>query len=877
METLPIDALLPSVIDTLRRHSAAVLRAPPGAGKTTRIPPALLDAGLPPSGRLILLQPRRLAAQAAAMRIAEERGGRIGEEVGYQVRFERRSSRQTRILAMTTGLFLRWLQDDPFLEGVGLVVFDEFHERSADADLALALVRKVQLEVRPELRLLVMSATLAGEAVAEYLGGCPLLESPGRAFPVAIEYHPRLSRDRIEQEVADAVPAALAHTAGDVLAFLPGVGEIRRTRELLAGRAETRDVALVELYGDMPLDKQRAVLRPGGGRKVVLATNVAETSLTLPNVTAVVDSGLARSMRFDPHVGLNRLELGAISKASAEQRAGRAGRTAPGRCYRLWTEREHSELPDFDRPEMLRVDLAEAVLQLVAWGEREPRAFPWVTRPSEAAFEQAERLLNRLGAILSAEGERSLALTDIGRRMVALPVHPRIGRLLVEAEAYGVGRAAALVAALLSERDPFLRNVGPREVQHVSDSDLLDRLAALEQFERDGRRESAAGVLDAGGARFVLRARDQLSRMLRPDDTRDTTRADDDDDLEGGDFAGDDYASGAQSTRAAQRGHDTDAGVLRSIAVAFGDRLARRRERGGKRAVMVGGRGVRLHPRSAVARPELFACIDIDEGDGAEAVVRIASGVEREWLPQDRVTQRVDVEFDAQRERVSAVRRTCWFDLVLEEAAVRLPPDVDLSPVIVREALARLSAAQVLNDDAAGFLARWQCLAGWMPELALPELGEEPWRTVLPALAAGCVSFEELRRVPAVKVLRGMLDSRQLAMLEREAPERVTVPSGNSIALTYEVGRPPVLAVKIQEMFGLRQTPRVAGGRVKVLLHLLAPNMRPQQVTDDLESFWSRTYAEVRKELRARYPKHSWPEDPTHAEPQRRPAPRKSS
>ncbi|HEX4149982.1 MAG TPA: ATP-dependent helicase HrpB, partial [Pirellulales bacterium] len=824
-DPLPIDAVLPELIAKLAAGSVAVLRAPPGAGKTTRVPPAMLDAGLAADKQIVMLEPRRLAARAAAARIAAKRGTPLGDEIGYQVRFERRAGRATRILVVTEGIFLRLLQDDPLLEHVGAVVFDEFHERNLDSDLALAMVRRVQTEVRPELKIVVMSATLDAAPLTAFLGNCPLVESQGRLFPVEVRYLHHAPQEPLASLVARQVGEALDQTSGDVLVFLPGVREIRRAGSELQPLARERNLALCELYGDLPLEEQQAVLRRADRRKIVLSTNVAESSVTIEGISAVVDSGLARVLRFDAALGLNRLDVERISQASAEQRAGRAGRTGPGLCLRLWTQREQHALRDIETPEVQRVDLSGAALQLLCWGERDWQAFPWFDPPPTAAVNRAQELLARLGAV-DARG-----VTDLGSRMNRLPVQPRIARLLIAGHDLGHSARAALLAAFLSERDPLPRSGRgdrSREPQRGSDSDVLDRLAVLEQFAAAGRRHSGLPPIDPGAARFVLRARDQLAKLVE------------------------------QSPRSTIKAiADEDEAMLRALLAAFSDRLARRREPHSRRAVMVGGRGVRLADESGVTEPELFVCVDLAEQGQAESLVRQASLIKREWIDPDRLQTTIDVEFDAQRERVIALRRTRYEDLVLDEAVTSVPSGYDAAPLLAREAAARLDDVFQLGEAEAGFLARVQSLRSWMPELELPDLRRENLGELLPTLCAGCSSFAELRRVPLVPIWKSLLTSAQRAALEREAPERWTVPSGSSIALVYEPGKPPVLAVRIQEIFGLKQTPRIAAGRVRVLLHLLGPNYRPQQITDDLESFWKNTYAEVRKELRRRYPKHA--------------------
>jgi len=842
-DPLPIDAVLPELLDVLRRHPSAVLRAPTGAGKTTRVPPALLDAGLAGAGRVVVLEPRRLAARAAARRMSAERGTRLGDDVGYHVRFDRQAGPHTRIITVTPGILLRQLQDDPFLESTGVVVFDEFHERGLESDLALGMVRLIQQTVRPELRVVVMSATLAVEAVAAYLDHCPVVASEGRQYPVTIRYQPRPPTESLAEALAAAVARLLDQTAGDLLVFLPGVGEIRQTARALEALAEARDLAVVPLYGDLAPEQQDAALLPQARRKVVLATNVAETSVTVEGVSAVIDSGQARELQYDPAVGLDRLKLTPISRASADQRAGRAGRTGAGVCVRLWSEVSHRARPEQTEPEIRRVDLAGAVLQLLAAGEKDVLRFPWLEPPREATVAQALLLLRRLGAL--DEG----GVTELGRALVRLPVQPRLGRLLLEGQRLGQPQRVALAAALLAERDPFGRGPEPTTAagHHRTLSDVLDRLEAVEEYERSGRTATAHGTLHQGAMRFLLQARDQLLRALR-DNTRGAARA----------------------------APDPDEVVLRALLAAFPDRVARRRAPGARRGVMVGGRGVTLAPASGVTESELFVCVDVDASH-TEAWVRLASAVQRDWLPADLVRTTTEVAFHPETERVTARRRVCYEDLLLEEMPAAAPDGDEVARVLAAAASERLERVLPPDDSAAGlFRVRVRCLRAWLPELGLPAFDDAELRELLSWLCPGKRSFEELRRGDWLGVFQGRLTHPQLQAVEREAPERLEVPSGSRIALKYEPSRPPVLAVRIQEVFGLVDTPRIAAGRVRVLLHLLAPNFRPQQVTDDLASFWANTYPQVRKELRARYPKHAWPEDPLSAPPQRGPKRRNS-
>ena len=876
--------------------ACAVLVAPPGSGKTTLVPPALRAAGAGGSQRIVMLEPRRIAARAAARRIAELGGWRLGAEVGYQVRFERRASGATGILVVTEGILVQMLQADPFLAGIGVLIFDEFHERSLAADLSLAMARRVQREVRPDLALVAMSATLDPGPLSAFLGGCPVIAAEGRRqHPVEIVYlDERDERDErrvapappggersCSSLVADGVRRALAATAGDVLAFLPGVGEILRTADALADLAARHDLAVLPLYGDLPPERQDEVLRPADRRRVVLATNVAESSITVEGVSAVVDSGLARRLRYDPAAGIDRLELARISRAAADQRAGRAGRQGPGLCLRLWPAREQAARPPYETPEIARVDLAGPALQLLAWGETDLAAFGWFEAPAAESLAAALRLLARLGA-LHEGGAGGAGLTRLGRRMARLPVHPRLGRLLLEGERLGEPRDAALLAALLAERDPFVRPPRrraapgrpaerPAPAAHVSRSDLLDRLDALLRWETAGAREGpgergagtgAPGSLNPAAARFVLRARDQLAELAG----RERAAA----------AAETSTGSGSGPPAAAEARDDA---LLRALLAAYPDRLARRRAPHDPRALMVGGRGVRLAEQSAVTAAELFLCVEIAPGSGgqqAEDLVTLASEVAPAWLPAERLRVTVETVFDPARERVAAWRRTRYEDLLLDEREVPPPDPESAAAMLAAAAAARLPAALPLDEPAvAAFLARARCLADWMPELALPRLDDEAIAALLPELARGRRSFAELRRAPLLEQLRGALGHAQLAALDREAPERLAVPSGSRIRLVYEAGKPPVLAARIQELFGLAETPRIAAGRVPVLLHLLAPNLRPQQVTADLRSFWENTYPQVRRELQGRYPRHAWPQDPWNAPPRRGPAPRR--
>ena len=891
-DQLPINAVLPEVLDALRVSDCVVLRAPTGAGKTTRVPPALLDSGLCGDGAVIVVQPRRLAARAAARRMADERDCFVGQEVGYVVRFDRRVGRDTRLIVMTEGVLLRRLQSDPFLDGVAAVVFDEFHERNLNSDLALAMVRRVQQTVRPELKIAVMSATLDPQPVAAYLGGCPTVESEGRLFPVDVDYLRRRDPRELPELVADGLSRVLPRSDGDVLVFLPGVGEIKRVARRIESLAREFDAVIRELYGDLPPEQQDAALWPGPQRKIVLSTNVAETSITIEGVTVVVDSGLARTMRFDAAVGLDRLELGPISKASADQRTGRAGRVRPGFCLRLWDEASNRIRPDTETPEVRRVDLSGPVLQLLAWGECDVRAFPWFEAPDEAAIEQAEALLWRLGAVDES------GVTDLGRKLVRLPVQPRIGRLLVEGQRLNCVEAAALTAAMLSERDPFLRTPGgggrtggpgaaggksfgkgpPRakkaQRRHAgtsgrgagaaaegrdrggsSESDIVDRVRALQEFAERGTTVFPFGEINVGAARFMQRTQEQLVRELNDSQS--------DSDGEQASLA-DAAPSGGDIWDAILGGAapESDDALMQALLAAFPDRLVKRRGPRESRGVLANGHGVRLGPQCGVSDAELLLAIDVDGGRG-EALVRKASAVQREWLPVEQLRTVTESFFHPTHKKVVSKRRTYWDQLVLDETGIEVKPNDGTAEVLFREAVTAWE--QVFpSDDAAltSFLNRASCLREWLPELELPDVDHAALEDVLRGFCQSVLSFAELKSARWIDAVKGRFDWQQLSAIDREAPEKLPLPNGRQQRLEYEAGRPPILAVKIQDAFGLTETPRVARGRVPVLLHLLAPNNRPQQITDDLASFWKNGYPQVRKDLRGRYPKHDWPENP---------------
>ncbi len=843
-EELPVNEVLPQLLKTIGSQSAAILRAPPGAGKTTLVPLALLRNPAR-RGKIILTQPRRLAARTAAARISLLNRSELGNEIGYQVRMERRWTKSTQVIAMTTGVLLRRLLSDPFLEEFETILLDEFHERSLEMDLVLGMLRRLQQTVRPDLKLIVMSATIDCGPIAEYLDQATIIESPGRLFEVSVRYSKQYTQDKIDAQVAEILPKVLAATPGHLLVFLPGVGEIVRTQRAIESLAAKADYQVWQLFGDMSSADQDRVLEPSARRKIILATNVAETSLTIDGVTGVIDSGQVRMMRYDPAVGLSRLVLESNSIASADQRAGRAGRQAPGVCFRLWPETMNRSRAAFDTPEILRGDLSGAILQLAGMGETDFTEFPWLTPPKTESLDTARGLLEGLGALVNGK------VTDEGRRLLRLPVTPRLAKLLISAARQDVAEQGALVAALLSERDPFRtsRFASPAQRRPTdrsvtrSDSDLVDRAIRLKEVLRGGDDPD----LHRGAVQHLARTASYLLQSF-------LGRADNED-LETETVADD-------VTSELTQGEDPDTRLRRAIGEAFPDRLARRRQMGSDRGVMVGGMGVKLAATSSVKDAELFVCIDVEQRE-RDAEVRLASAIELEWLPPEQITERTEYFFHPTQKSVQARRRKYWRDLVLSEVSVAATDQEQVEALLHEQVLSNWEQVFPADDSSVGnFLARVAFVRSAFPEDHWPEISVTQLQEVARQLCHGRRSLDEVKRAPWSDFLGGLLSYEQQRRLSELAPAEWTAPSGNRVPVVYESGRPPKLSVRLQELFGLAETPRLAGGRAVCLLELLGPNYRPQQLTSDLASFWQNTYPTVRKDLLRRYPKHHWPDDP---------------
>lgn len=840
---LPIEALLPELAARLVTHGAAVVTAEPGAGKTTRVPVDLWQRGAF-SGEMWVVQPRRMAAILAARHVAAGLGQRPGQDIGYSVRFDEAVGPDTRVRYVTDGLLLRRLVGDPLLKGIGAVVFDEFHERRLAMDVALAAVRKLRQGARPDLKLLVMSATLEVPALAQWLGDAPVLQAEGRVFPVSVDY---LSTQGAE--LPDLVVAGLRRVVaegldGDALVFLPGVFEIRKCQDLLRSLASQHDLAVLPLHGGLPLREQEAALAPGPRRKVILATNIAETSLTLPGVVAVLDSGLARVAGFAPWSGLPTLQTQKIAKASATQRMGRAGRVQPGRCLRLYSQFDHDARPAFDKPELARADLTEVRLQMALLGLDGAQGDQWLTPPDAGGLRQAELLLGLLGA-LGPQGQ----LTALGQEMLGWPLHPRLARLVIEAQRQGIGRLGCQVAALLGERE--LRSGVPSSAHAAhGDSDvwaLLEDVAAV----RGGEQARQRGV-DAGTLKQLQMASEQLQRLL---------------------------------TQRDRSGADEETALSLAVVAGFGDRLARRRQVGAPELEMPGGSKVVLGPRSQVTHAEFVVVLDAEERRdhrGLQTQVRLAHGVDPalllEALPERIVTQ---IELIADKNRVLRVERLLLDGLELDRTQRPAQPGPEVAALLVAALQVRGLQTLADPDELAQLQQRvaFARAAGGAPDL--PVLDDSVVQGVLMELAQTCTKADELARADLLGALRqlvdrvGAVDGSQggLARLNKIAPEFMQLPGGRRLRIHYEADRPPWTESRLQDFFGLADGPRVAQGKVPVVLHLLAPNQRPVQVTTDLAGFWARHYPDIKKELCRRYPRHSWPDNPLTAAP---PAPQRT-
>lgn len=818
---LPIDAVLGELRAALAAHPAAVLVAPPGAGKTTRVPLALMDEAWLGGARMLVLEPRRIAARAAAERMAHTLGETVGERIGLRTRMLTKVGAKTRVEVVTEGIFTRMILDDPELSGIGAVLFDEFHERSLDADLGLALALDCQRGLREDLRVLPMSATLDGARVAQLLGDAPVIASEGRAYPVETRYLGRNAALRIEDQMADAVLRALREESGSILAFLPGQGEIRRVEERLRERIRDPAVVLAPLYGAMDMKAQDLALEPApaGIRKVVLATSIAETSITIEGVRVVIDSGLARVPRFEPDVGVTRLETVRVSRAGADQRRGRAGRTEAGVCYRLWDEPQTQSLPAFAEPEIRSADLAPLLLDCAEWGAHDPRTLSWIDVPSAAAIDAAREELTELEA-LDADGR----ITAAGKRLRSLPLPPRLARMVIAAAAFGQAQEAAEIAAVMVER-----GLGGNDI------DLVHR---IENFRRDrSRRAGDMRKLATGWARMATEARGKAARS-----------------------------------------HDDNRSIAQLLALAYPGRIAKARGTSGQ-FLLANGRGANVDSTHALARVPYLVVAEMSGAAASTRILLASVADEADVLAAagERIREGDEIEFDpgAAALRARRVRRLDAIVLSSEPRAVSPSADAArlLAEGIAKLGIARLpwSKAQMQLRDRVGFL-RAAGGSEW-PDLSEGALSATVADWLAPFLT-GKTKLADIGADDLSAALDALLPWNLKRRLEEEAPTHFEAPTGNRHAIDYETAAAPALHIRVQELFGLTRHPSIANGKLPLTLHLLSPAHRPIQITRDLPGFWRGSWTAVKAEMKGRYPRHPWPDDPAAALPTARAKPR---
>ena len=862
---LPIYEIEPDIVARLQADRRLILSAPTGSGKSTQVPQMLLKHGLLDAGQVVILQPRRLAARLLAARVAQELGVRLGDEVGYQIRFENCTSAKTKIRFVTEGVLLRQLIDDPQLRGVAVILFDEFHERHLYGDITLARALDLQEQLRPDLSLAVMSATLNAGELEKYLSTnrsaaagrtfpCSVLASEGRTFPVEVEYLPRrlgLNAPPVWELAAEEFARFVrAGGEGDVLVFMPGGFEISQTMEAIRHSGEAKGYIILPLHGELqPKDQDAAVARYQQP-KVVVATNVAETSITIDGVRLVIDSGLARVARYDANRGINTLLIEKISQANADQRTGRAGRTAPGTCVRLWSRPEHDERPPHEMPEIRRLDLSEVVLTLKAAGVDDLRQFRWLEKPDEIALTHAEELLEDLGAIKAAGGaepasaKAPLQITPVGRKMLAFPLHPRYARMLLAAQEYNCVHQACLVAALTQGRDLLLRNPG-REAETAREDLLGEKsgsdfwivmrawsFAVNNQFRLDACRKLG---IHAVTARQVGPLFEQFLRIAK-DEGLDT------------------------------RPNDAkDEALQKCILIGFSDRVARRLDEGTLRCELVHGRRGVLARESKVQHSPLFVAAEIREVEGRDrevnTILSLATAIETDWLRElfpDDLKSDVHVQFDAQQKRVLAAELLRFRDLALAAKRIDPPPAGPAARLLADEILAGRLLLPNWDHGVEQWLARLNLLCQQCPDLQLPPITDDDKKHIIEQLCHGAVSYKDIKEREVKPIVMSWLSAAQRELLDKHAPERLTLPNGRTPKVSYEPGKAPYFSLRIQELYDVNQTPKVALGRVPVTVHILTPGMKPIQVTQDLANFWREHYPKIKSELARKYPKHLW-------------------
>ena len=856
---LPIYEIEHELIARLREQSRLVLSAPTGSGKSTQVPQMLLRHGLLDQGQVVVLQPRRLPARLLAARVAEELDVPLGREVGYQIRFENQTSAATKIRFVTEGILLRQMLADPQLKGVSVILFDEFHERHLYGDITLARALDLQETTRPDLRILVMSATLNADLLMTYLGrwqketgkGCSRVISEGRMYPVDIRYATRPSYTNPlpiwEQAVEAFEHFAASGAEGDALIFMPGGFEITQTIEALRRSPASRGRLLLPLHGELPPREQDAAVARHKQPKVVIATNVAETSLTIDGIRLVIDSGLARIPKYDPHRGINTLLIERISRAAADQRAGRAGRTAPGQCWRLWTEEEHAHRATQELPEIKRLDLAEVILTLKAADVADLRSFRWLEPPDKAALDHAEELLLDLGALEMADKnvEQPLTrITELGRRMLAFPMHPRYARLLLAAQDYRCVPEAALIAALTQGRDLLLRNAERQVTEAREDllgpnasSDFLMLMHAWQQAEQQNFRPEICRKygLHMATARQVSPLRDNFLRIAEREGLNTQTKA------------------------------AADEALQKCLLIAFSDRVGRRLDTNSRRCELVHGRRGELARESIVQNSPLIVAAEVSEvgsqGGNINTILSMITAVQPAWLqelfPLD-IASKLHVYFDGNTKRVVADELLQFRGLALDKRRVEPAPADEAARILAGEVLAGRVQFDEWDESVEQWILRLKRLSEWCPEFELPVITEADRKDLIEQLCYGCLGYKDVRAVPVKAEVKGWLSHLQNSMLDKHAPERLEFANGRKPKVNYVADGPPYIEVRIQELYDVNQTPKIAMGRVPISCHILAPSRRPVQVTQDLPRFWQEHYPRIKSELQRRYPKHEW-------------------
>jgi len=843
---LPIYEIESSLIGALAKYKRLVVAAPTGSGKSTQVPQMLLDNGMLGEGQVVVLQPRRLATRMLAARVAEERNVELGREVGYQIRLANISSAATRIKFVTEGILLRSMLSDPSLNGISALIFDEFHERHLYGDITLGRALEIQESLRPDLIIIVMSATLAIEQVEMYLKPCLVIESQGRTFPVDIRYADRSSEEPIwDQAVAAFEELVRKGAPGDALIFMPGAYEISRTVQALGFSSAARGCIVLPLHGELnPRDQDAAVARYQQ-RKIVVSTNVAETSLTIDGVRIVIDSGLARIPRYDPYRGINTLLVEKISRASSDQRAGRAGRTAPGMCYRLWTDREHRERPMQELPEVKRLDLSEVVLTLKASGIDRVKSFRWIEPPEDRSINKSLQLLTDLGAIAvnqdTANDEG--VITPLGRRMISFPVHPRYARMLLAGEQFDCVYQACLLAALTQGRDILMRRQGGAVDEQRDDllgdsstSDFFRMVRAWNYADKNGYRLDACKQLGihAQSARQVKPLLDHFLRIAKQEGLSIEPRPVD------------------------------DAAIQKCILSGFSDQLARRLDGGTLRCQIVHNRRGQIARESVVQDHPLVVAAEVHEIEGKDrelnVLLSMCTAVEPEWLrelfPND-FNEIISVSYDTAAKRVVADKQLCFRDLAMESKRIETPPHDAAADLLAAEVIKGTLTLKEWDHTVDQWIQRVNNLAAWCPELGISPINEDDRHTMIAQVCLGSVSYKDIKEKPVWPVIREWLNYQQQQLLDQYCPERINLPNGRKAKVTYTTDA-PFISLRIQELFGVEDQIKIARGRIAVLVHILAPSQRPVQITQDLAGFWRDHYPRIKQELQRKYPRHEW-------------------